>query len=254
VLCELHPGGFAGEISAAKATKMLSELRVSGPVAVARMELGTVLVHDIDRLDHQITVTKRHLAAAVKESESSTTEIYGVGPIVAATVLGYTGDVARFPTRDRFAAYNGTAPIEVSSGPNKVFRLSLRGNRQMNHAIHMAAVTQIRHRQSVGRAYYDRKIAEGMAHKSALRALKRRISDALYARMVADARGRSTKQAGDPGGQSGNDSVSNVAGSHPEHRLFGLATPGPNPSLRRPPRGAPRKRAATPAPRTRKVS
>jgi transposase len=69
----------------------------------------------------------------------------------------------------RAAAYNGTAPIEVSSGPRKVYRVSRRGNGRLNHAIHMAAVTQIRYRHSPGRAYYDRKRAEGKAPKEALR-------------------------------------------------------------------------------------
>ena len=76
----------------------------------------------------------------------------------------------------------------MSSGNRKIYRLSRRGNRRLNHAIHMAAVTQIRHRHSDGRAYYDRKLAEGKTHKEALRALKRRVSDALYARLQADAR------------------------------------------------------------------
>jgi transposase len=98
---------------------------------------------------------------------------------VAATGIGDTGDVSRFASRDRFAAYNGTAPIEVSSGPRKIHRLSRRGNRRLNHAIHMVAVTQIRFRHSDGRAFYDRKIADGKTGKEALRALKRRISDAL---------------------------------------------------------------------------
>jgi hypothetical protein len=128
-------------------------------------------------------------------------------------VIGLTGDIARFPTRDRFAAYNGTAPIEVSSGNRKIFRLSRRGNRTLNHAIHMAAVTQIRHRHTDVRAFYDRKIAEGNSGKEAIRALKRRISDALYACMVAEARRAST--ATGPGGQPGNDSVASAAGSHP---------------------------------------
>ena len=77
------------------------------------------------------------------------------------------------PARDRFAAYNGTAPIEVSSGNRKTYRLSLRGNRRVNHALHMAAITQIRHPHSDGRAYYERKVAEGKTHKEALRCLKR---------------------------------------------------------------------------------
>ncbi len=55
-----------------------------------------------------------------------------MGPVVAGTVIGAVGDVTRFPDRDHFAAYNGTAPIEVSSGPRKIYRLSRRGNRRLN--------------------------------------------------------------------------------------------------------------------------
>jgi hypothetical protein len=77
-------------------------------------------------------------------------------------VLGYLRDIHRFPTRDRFAAYNGTAPIEASSGNRKIHRLSQRGNRQLNYVIHIAAVSQIRHHGSTSRTYYHRKINEGM--------------------------------------------------------------------------------------------
>jgi hypothetical protein len=77
----------------------------------------------------------------------------------------------------------------------------------------MAAISQIRHHDSEGRAYYEKKIAEGMTGKTALRALKRKISDALYARMIDDARRLAAK---DPGGHTGNDSASSAAGSHPE--------------------------------------
>jgi Transposase IS116/IS110/IS902 family len=93
---------------------------------------------------------------------------------------GLRGDIGRFPSRDHLAAYNGTAPIEVSSGGRRnVFRLSRCGNRRLNHAIHMAAVTPIRHRHSGRRVYLDRKIAEGHSGKEAIQALKRRISDAI---------------------------------------------------------------------------
>jgi len=147
-------------------------------------------------------------------------------------VIGDVGDVTRFASRDHFASYNGTAPIEVSSGNRKVHRLSLRGNRRVNHAIHMAAITQVRHSHSDGRAYFDRKLAEGKTHREALRCLKRRISNALYARLCADARQAAGNAAAGPGGQPGNDSDSSVVGSHPERRLFGQATPEPNPTLR----------------------
>ena len=233
VLCDLVPGGIAGEISPAQATRLLDELEPVGAVAAARHELAVELVADLVRLGVQRREARQRIAAAVTASKTTLTELFGVGPIVAATVIGDVGDIARFPTRDRFAAYNGTAPIEVSSGGRrKVFRLSLRGNRRLNHVIHMAAVTQIRYRHTDGRAYYDRKIAEGHSGKEAIRALKRRISDALYARLRHDAEQQQHATAAGPGGHSGNDSVACAAGSHPEHRLFGQATPGPDRSLR----------------------
>ena len=94
----------------------------------------------------------------------------------------------------------------------------------------MAAVTQIRYRHTKGRAYYDKKIAEGKTPKEALRALKRQVSNAIYQHLKADAR-----RAAGPGGHPGNGSVASVAGSHPADRLFGPATPGPEPTLRPPP-------------------
>jgi transposase len=230
LLCELIPGGVSKEITAGQAARLLSQAGPSGAVAQARCELAAELLADIRHLDAQRREARKRLAAAVKASGTSITEVFGAGPVIAATVIGDVVTVARFPSRDHFAAYNGTAPVEVSSGERKIYRLSLRGNRRLNHAIHMAAITQIRHKHSDGRAYYERKIAEGKTHKEALRCLKRRISDAIYARLRADAR-QAAACAKDPGGQPGNHSVSRAAGSHPEHRLFGQATPGPTTSL-----------------------
>ncbi len=147
---------------------------------------------------------------------------------MAATIIGEVRDVSRFPSREHFAAYNGTAPIEVSSGNRKIYRLSRRGNRRLNHAVHMASVTQVSHRHSQGRAYYDKKLAEGKTPKEALRSLKRQVSDAVFARVRADAR-RAAARAGDPGGQTGNGSAPSASGSHPRRRHFGQATPGSPP-------------------------
>ena len=122
----------------------------------------------------------------------------------------------------------------MSSGQRKVHRLSRRGNRRLNHAIHMAAITQVSHRHSQGRAYYDKKLAEGKTPKEALRALKRQVSNAIFACLQADAR-RAAARSGDPGGQQGNGSVASAAGLHPRYRLFGQATPGPATTLRRQP-------------------
>ena len=212
VLCELIPGGVPGVIRAAMAVKLLESIHPEGAMAAARYELAGDHVVDLLRLDDQLRQARKHMTAAVKASKTTLTDLYGVGPYVAATVKGEVGDVGRFASRHHFAAYNGTAPIEVSSGARKIHRLSRRGNRRLNHAIHMAAVTQVRHRNSPGRAYYDRKRAEGKTGKEALRALKRRISDVIYTALVADAR---QAAAEGPGGQTGNDSHSSATGSHP---------------------------------------
>jgi len=229
VLCDLVPGGHQKEISAAHAARILAQATPSGAVALARAELAAEFLADLRHLDGQLRDTRKKLAAAVRASGTTLTQVFGVGPVIAGTVIGDVGDVARFPGRDHFASYNGTAPVEVSSGNRKIHRLSLRGNRRINHAIHMAAITQLRHKHSEGRAYYDKKAAEGKTHKEALRSLKRKVSDAIFARLQADA--RQARESG-PGGQPGNGSDSSAASSHPERQLFGPATPGPDTTIR----------------------
>ena len=230
VLCDLVPGGHQKEISAAHAARILAQASPSGAVALARAELAAEFLADLRHLDVQLRDTRKKLAAAVRASGTSLTQVFGVGPVIAGTVIGDVGDVARFPGRDHFASYNGTAPVEVSSGNRKIHRLSLRGNRRINHAIHMAAITQLRHKHSEGRAYYDKKVAEGKTHKEALRSLKRKVSDAIFARLQADA--RQARASKGPGGQPGNGSDSSAASSHPERQLFGPATPGPDTTIR----------------------
>jgi transposase len=239
VLADLVPGGIAKEISASQAQRVLEGVARSDAVSAARAELAEELLDDLRRLDSQLKDITRRLREVVRASKTTLTDTFGVGPVVAAAVLGLTGDVSRFANRHRYAACNGTAPIEASSANRNIHRLSQRGNRQLNHAIHMIAVTQVRHRHTPGRAYFDRKMAEGKTRKMALRALKRRISDAVYTVMTADAK---QLPARGPGGQPGNDSPSSVAGSHPEHRHFGQATPGPITKLRQPAHARPKTR------------
>ena len=226
VLGELVPGGVPKAMTTARGARVLKALRPDGAVETARWELAGELLDDLRRIDARIREARKKLAATVAAAGTNLTSVFGVGPVIAAAVIGEVRDVARFASRDHFAAYNGTAPIEVSSGPRKVYRLSRRGNRRLNHAIHIAAITQIGHRHSQGRAYYDKKLAEGKTPKEALRALKRQVSNAVFACLQADAR-RAASMAKDPGGQQGNGSVASAAGLHPRHRLFGQATPGP---------------------------
>ena len=146
----------------------------------ARWELAGELLEYLRCIDTRMREARKKLAKAAAAAGTSLTSVFGVGPVIAAAVIGEVRDVSRFASRDRFAAYDGTAPIEVSSGQRKVHRLSRRGNRRLNHAARIAAITQVGHRHSEGRAYYDKKLAEGKTPKEALRALKRQLSNAIF--------------------------------------------------------------------------
>ena len=71
------------------------------------------------------------LRDAVTQTATTLIELFGVGPILAAKLLGEVGDVRRFATKHRFAAHNGTAPIEASSGEVVCHPLSRAGNRKL---------------------------------------------------------------------------------------------------------------------------
>jgi transposase len=187
MLTELVPGGISKELTVSKALALLERAQPETAVDRARHAMAGELLDDVRRLDVQKKTMKQRIAVAVAASGTSVTDVFCVGPIVACLVLGYTGDVTRFADRHHFAAYNGTAPVEMSSAGRRVHRLSRRGNRTLNYAIHLAAVGQIRHAHSEGRAYYDRKLKESKTNREALRALKRRVSDAIYHQLVADA-------------------------------------------------------------------
>ena len=193
-VCRLHaliaaltPGGVQTWISAEGAASRLRSIHPHNAVEAQRKEMALELVADVRRLDKAIAQVKQRTAAAVTASGTTVTDIHGVGPIVAALLIGHSGDITRFPSSGHYASYNGTAPIEASSGPTVRHRLNPRVNRQLNHALHMAAVSQLRH-DTPGRAYYRAKIEAGKTPKEARRALKRKISDAVYRQLRADAR------------------------------------------------------------------
>jgi transposase len=187
LLCELEPGGTRTKTTPNKANQLLESLVVGDEVTRTRVLIARELLDDITRLDTMLKASKARLETAVAVSGTSLCEIVGIGPICAATILGYAGNIQRFPTKAHFAMYNATAPIEASSGGNVRHRLNQRGNRTLNFAIHIAAVVQIR-TESEGRVFCDRKIGEGKTNKEAIRALKRRISDRVYTHLLADAR------------------------------------------------------------------
>jgi transposase len=187
LLCLLIPGGLPRLLSAQRAANALRGLRPVTLVDIERKRMAGELLTDVRRLDTQLAAIRTRIADAVESSDTTVTEVYGVGSVAAALIVGHTGDVCRFPTAGHYARYNGSAPIEASSGPRIRHRLNPGGNRRLNHALHVAAITQVSH-DTPGRAYFDRKLAEGKSRKEALRALKRRISDAVYRQLLIDSR------------------------------------------------------------------
>ena len=186
LIIELVPGGLGSEVTVTQARSLLETVRPGDVAALERHRQAVELVADIERLDVAVADSRTRISAAVTASGTTLTDVFGVGPVVAAMLIGYSGDPLRFATASRYAAYTGCAPIEFSSGGRITHRMSRRGNRRLNHAIHCAAITQIRHRHSPGRAYYDRRIAEGKTPREAIRALKRRLSDVVWRHLVAD--------------------------------------------------------------------
>jgi transposase len=185
LLRDLLPGGVTGTLSADRAARLLRGIRPRSSSSRIRRRLASEVLRDIRTLDRKIADLNGRIEAEVEASGTTLPEIFGVGPILAAKIIGTVGSVERFPTKAHFASYAGTAPVEASSGEVVRHRLSLAGNRHLNYALHMVAVCQARS-DARGGTYYRKKIAEGKSRKEALRCLKRRISDAVFASLVAD--------------------------------------------------------------------
>jgi transposase len=133
---------------------------------------------DISALEQEITVLAGALAPSLLDLD-------GAAALTAAKIVAETAGIGRFRSKDAFARHNGTAPLPVWSGNQVRHRLSRTGNRQLNCAVHRIAVTQIRC-SPPAQAYLKNRIAAGNTKAEALRALKRRISDAVYRALQAD--------------------------------------------------------------------
>jgi transposase len=231
LLLELIPGGAKKNLSAAQAKALLAKVRPRDAAGKARRRVAAELIADLERVYARSKAADKELKALVAATGTSLMDLHGIGPSGAARLLVEVADITRFPDRDHFASWNGTAPIDASSGDQVRHRLSRAGNRQINRVLHIMATVQLRN-PTEGRAYFDRRKADGKTSMEAMRALKRRLSNIVYHHMLDDAiRGTTTG----PGGQRGNDSDSSATGSQPLHRHFGQATPGPVTKHSKPP-------------------
>ena len=227
LLLELIPGGAKRDLSAAQAKALLAKIRPRDVVGKTRRRVAAELVADLERIYVRKKAANKELTELVKATGTTLLDLHGIGPTGAARLLVEVGDITRFPNKAHFASWNGTAPLDASSGDQVRHRLSRKGNRQINRVLHTMARVQLRN-PTEGRAYYDRKKADGKGPMEAMRCVKRRLSDIVFQTMLNDAvrTTEATTRTG-PGGQRGNDSDSSAAGSHPHTSSSDKSLPGP---------------------------
>jgi transposase len=222
LLLELIPGGAKKDLSAAQAKALLAKVRPRDAAGKARRRVAAELISDLERIHQRKKAANKELRDLLNATGSTLISLHGIGPSGAARLLVEVVGITRFPSKAHFASWNGTAPIDASSGDQVRHRLSRGGNRQVNRALHIMAVVQLRN-PTEGRAYYDRKVAAGKTPMEAMRALKRRLSDIVYHQMILDARRAGTG----PGGHLGAATGSSAAGLHPSTGTSEKSLPGP---------------------------
>jgi transposase len=236
LLAELVPGQAKKDLTALQAKAILASVRPRDIAGKTRRRIAAEELADLIAVEAKMKKATAELKVLVKTRGSRLMDLPGVGPVVAARTLADVGDIARFADRNRFASWTGTAPLDASSGEQNRHRLSRAGNRRMNHMIHIAAISQIR-LDTEGRAYYRRKLAAGKTKLEALRCLKRRISDAVYRQLVADAEQAQLLSAPEPvgtgpGGHCGASQKSSAVDLPPHIDTSDQPLPGPaNPTL-----------------------
>ena len=222
VLCQLIAGGLAQESLGETGRGRAAPHPPADAIGIERRRLAVELLDEVRRADRDLVELKRRIDRAVTASATTVTDVLGVGPIVAAYLIGYSGDVRRFPTAGHYARYNATAPIEASSGPNassspQPEREPPAEPRDPHRRGHPDQPRHTRPRllppQTSRREDPQRSDAR----------LKRRISDAVYRQLRADT--DPLNETG-PGGQPGT-TLNPAWPANPEHRHFGTATPEP---------------------------
>jgi transposase len=222
LLLELVPGGAKKFLSAPQARDLLNTVRPRDIVGRTRRQLASELITELAIIDKKIKAANAQLTELIAATGSSLRDLNGIGPSGAARLLGDVTDISRFATPGHFASWNGTAPLDASSGEQERHRLSRAGNRRINRVLHIMAVVQLRH-DTEGRAYYRRRLADGKTPMEAMRALKRRLSDVVYRKMVNDAK----KARTGPGGHVGATLQSSAASPIPTASSSDKSLPGP---------------------------
>jgi len=151
-----------------------------------RADLVRRNIKEIWRLEAEVKSVRAEINELLETSGTTLTKEAGIGPVLAARLLGEVGDVTRFRSKAAFARLTGTAPLPASSGLTIRHRLNRHGNRRLNCTIHYIALTR-RRVDPESKAFIAKRIAEGKTRKEAMRSLKRHLSNRIYRMMVEDA-------------------------------------------------------------------
>jgi transposase len=217
LLLELFPGGAKQFLSSHQARALIATIKPRDIVGKTRRRLAVELIVELESIDKKIKAAEKDLKELVIARGSTLMDLHGIGPSGAARLLADVADIRRFADRDRFASWNGTAPLDASSGDQKRHRLSRAGNRRINRALHIMAVVQLRNatqgpdllRRQEGR----RQDLDGSDARAKTKAVQHRLR-------ANGGRPETTRSSG-PGRALGDDSAIQRDRPDPGHRLFG---------------------------------
>lgn len=173
--------------------------RVAGEFARHEGLVSELAGEHLDRivdLNYKINDLERRLRPLVTAIAPTLLSLPGLGVLTAAKLVGETARASRFRNQDAYARFNGTAPIPVWSGNTTKVRLARSGNRQVNHALHIMALTQLRG-VGPGQGYVKRRMEAGDDRRAALRTLRRKLSNVVFRAMLVDERARETNAMDD---------------------------------------------------------
>ncbi len=164
-----------------------ARLRTSASWDLETTTTAQVLRHLARRsqaLSTEATDHEREILAIVRSWRPDLLDHHGVGPIVAATVLCAWSHPGRCRDEAAFANLAGVAPIPASSGQTTRHRLNRCGDRQLNRALHVIALSRLRYDPTT-RLYAERRRTEGKTDREIRRCLKRYIARQLYRHLEA---------------------------------------------------------------------
>jgi transposase len=171
---EIPPRVLSGPVWQAKLARRLAHATPSVRVQIARD-----LIRRVRELTRTITSLYQQLRGLVREHAPQLLGETGVGVLIAAKLIGEIAGIHRFTSDSKLARMAGCAPIPVSSGRTDRYRLDRGGNRQLNHAIHMLALTKMAHDPETI-AYIARQRHQGKTTREAIRCLKRHLIRRVY--------------------------------------------------------------------------